>query len=102
MKIFPRTKTNNRYSGWIRVRGKALAEKVYDIIEFIVILVRCKVLCLIDIDFDIPFSLIGLCQQQAIPSSLGMNQELHTLLAERYEAEISNTSGNLTTKKADN
>ncbi|RNA44666.1 hypothetical protein BpHYR1_009630 [Brachionus plicatilis] len=27
----------------------------------------------------------------------GINQELHTLLAERYEAEISNTSENLTT-----
>ncbi|RNA17930.1 hypothetical protein BpHYR1_004689 [Brachionus plicatilis] len=29
-------------------------------------------------------------------------EELLTILAERYEAEISNTSGNLTTKKADN
>ncbi|RMZ99415.1 hypothetical protein BpHYR1_031720 [Brachionus plicatilis] len=55
-----------------------------------------------NIDFDFP--LIGLCQQQAISSSLGINhilEELHTLLDERYEAEISNTSGNLTTKKAD-
>ncbi|RMZ94040.1 hypothetical protein BpHYR1_023301 [Brachionus plicatilis] len=59
----------------------------------------------INIDFDFPFSLIGLFQQQTIPSSLGINlrlEELHTLLAERYEAEISNTSGNLTTKKDDN
>ncbi|RNA33275.1 hypothetical protein BpHYR1_014938 [Brachionus plicatilis] len=29
-------------------------------------------------------------------------EELHTLLAERYEAEISKTSGNFTTKKANN
>ncbi|RNA29616.1 hypothetical protein BpHYR1_040231 [Brachionus plicatilis] len=59
-----------------------------------------KILCIIDIDFDFPFSLIGLFQQQAIPSSLGINlslEELHTVLAERYEAEISNTSGNFTT-----
>ncbi|RNA03346.1 hypothetical protein BpHYR1_027891 [Brachionus plicatilis] len=52
------------------------------------------------IEFDFRFSLIGLCQQHAIPSSLGINhslEELHTLLTERYEAEISNTSGNLST-----
>ncbi|RNA34852.1 hypothetical protein BpHYR1_005548 [Brachionus plicatilis] len=29
-------------------------------------------------------------------------EEFHTLIAERYETEISNTSGNLTTKKDDN
>ncbi|RNA11037.1 hypothetical protein BpHYR1_007901 [Brachionus plicatilis] len=34
------------------------------------LLVHYKVLCLIDIGFDFLFSLIGLCQQQAIPSSL--------------------------------
>ncbi|RNA20663.1 hypothetical protein BpHYR1_040391 [Brachionus plicatilis] len=33
---------------------------------------------------------------------IGINQELLTQLAERYEAEISNTSGNLTTQKANN
>ncbi|RNA18113.1 hypothetical protein BpHYR1_016189 [Brachionus plicatilis] len=40
------------------------------------------ILCLKDIDFDFPFSLIGLCQQQAIPSSLGIN--LDPLLTKDY------------------